>query len=176
MRADLVYLQTESGVSSLAALNYRNSKQTTQHKPTAEVKGGIVLYICLVYPHVIPEEMFKNILSTLYLWTIDVAFEKEMYIFIPRQQRWIYKQSASVRLFVHPSVIPSVRPSNRKERPLTATIFHRSLPNFYTMFILLKKFIICSFIKNCLKLLPWQPFFFFTFQAYLPMFLPYMKA
>ena len=71
---------------------------------------------------------------------------------------------------------PSVCPSVRKESPLTATIFHRSLPNFYTMFIPLKTFIICSFIKKCQKLLPWQPFFFFTFQAYLPMFVPYLKA
>ena len=75
-----------------------------------------------------------------------------------------------------PSVRHSVRLSVRKESPLTATIFHRSLPNFYTMFISLKHFIICSFIKKCQKLLPWQPFFFFTFQAYLPLFLTYMKA
>ena len=44
------------------------------------------------------------------------------------------------------------------------------------MFISLTDFIICSFRKKCQKLLPWQPFFFFTFQAYLPLFLPYMKA
>ena len=57
------------------------------------------------------------------------------------------------------SVRPSFSPSVQKESPLTATIFHWSLPNFYTMFISMKKFIICSFIKKCQKLLPWQPFF-----------------
>ena len=54
----------------------------------------------------------------------------------------------------------SVHPSVRKESPLTATIFHRSLPNFYSIFISLKNFIICSFIKKWQKLLPWQQFFF----------------
>ena len=75
----------------------------------------------------------------------------------------------------HLSVRPSVRPSVRKESPLTATIFHRSLPNLYTMFISLT-FYNMQFHKKCQKLLPWQPFFFFTFQAYLSMFVPYMKA
>ena len=74
------------------------------------------------------------------------------------------------------SVLPSVCPSVQNKSPFIPTIFHRSLPNFYSMFISLKNFIICSFIKKCQKLLPWQPFFFFTFQAYLLMFVPYMKA
>ena len=81
----------------------------------------------------------------------------------------------SQRPSICPSVSHSVPPSIRKESPLTATIFHRSLPNFYTMFISLKTFTICSFIKKFQKLFPWQPFFF-TFQAYLPMFVPYIKA
>ena len=40
----------------------------------------------------------------------------------------------------------------RKGSPLIATIFHQSLPNFYSIFIPLKNFIMCSFIKiwqNC---------------------------
>ena len=42
----------------------------------------------------------------------------------------------------------SVRPSIRKASPTTATIFHRSLPNLYSMLISLKKFIRCRFIKK----------------------------
>ena len=57
--------------------------------------------------------------------------------------------------------------SVRKANPLTAAIFHRSLPNLYSMCISLKNFIICSFIKKWQKLLPWQPLFFLTFNAYL---------
>ena len=38
----------------------------------------------------------------------------------------------------HPSVLPSFCPSVQKESPLIPTIFHRSLPNFYSMFISLK--------------------------------------
>ena len=75
---------------------------------------------------------------------------------------------------VHPSVIPSI--CSTKESHLTATIFHQSLPNFYSMFISMNNFIICSFIKKWQKVLSWQPFFFLSFNAYLPMFVPYIKA
>ena len=85
-------------------------------------------------------------------------------------------QRPSVRHSVRHSVRPSVRPSVTNESPVTATIFHRSLPNLYSMFIPMKNFIICSFIKKWQKLWPWQPFFFLSFNAYLPMSLPYMKA
>ena len=56
------------------------------------------------------------------------------------------------------------------------TIFPWSLPNFYSMFIPLKNFTICSFIKMWQKLLPRQPFFFSTYSTYLLMSVPYMKA
>ena len=52
------------------------------------------------------------------------------------------------------------------ESPLTATSFHRSLPNLYSMFIPMKYFI-CSFMKKWPKLLSWQPFLFLSFNAYL---------
>ena len=42
----------------------------------------------------------------------------------------------------------TVRLSVGNESPLTATIFHRSLPNLYNMFIPMKNFMICSFMKN----------------------------
>ena len=78
---------------------------------------------------------------------------------------------------VRPSVCWSVRPSLRP--PVRSSHSHNFLPslhNFYSMFISLKHFIICSFIKKFQKLLPWQPFFFLNFNAYLAMFLPNMKA
>ena len=90
--------------------------------------------------------------------------------FIPHQQGW---RGDIETVSVRPSIHPSIRP---KKSHLTATIFHRSLPNLYSMFISLKNFIICSFIKKWQKLLPWQPFFFLSFNAYLFMFIPYMKA
>ena len=52
------------------------------------------------------------------------------------------------------SLRPSIRPSVRNESPLTGTIFHRSLPNLYSMFIPMQNFIMCSFIKsgkNCCR-------------------------
>ena len=42
--------------------------------------------------------------------------------------------------------IASARPSARNESPVTATIFHQSLPNLYSMYTSLKNFIILSFI------------------------------
>ena len=86
-------------------------------------------------------------------------------LFIPRQQTLKGDiETVSVRLSV------------RKGSPLAATIFYRSLPNFYSMFIPLKNFTICSFIKMWQKLLPRQPFFFSTYSTYLLMSVPYMKA
>ena len=46
------------------------------------------------------------------------------------------------------SVCPTVYLSVRNESPLTTTIFYQSLSNVYSMFIPMKKFTICSFIKN----------------------------
>ena len=74
------------------------------------------------------------------------------------------------------SVRPSVCPSIQRESPLTATIFHQSLPNCYSLFIPMKSFIIFSFIKMWQKLLPWQTFFFSSFNTYLLMSVPYMKS
>ena len=91
-----------------------------------------------------------------------LRFWKIKTLFIPRQQRWRgYRNSQRLSIF----------PSVRNENPLTATIFHRSLPNLYSMFIPMTNVRICSFIKKWQKLLPWRPFFFLIFNAYLPMFL-----
>ena len=116
--------------------------------------------ICLV---VVVTEVFVSFLSSLHL--LLCTFHP------PSTTLKGDIETVTVRL----SFRPSFRPSVRKESPLTATTFHRSLPNFYSIFISLKNFIICSFIKKWQKLLPWQPFFL-SFNAYLPMSVPYMKA
>ena len=54
--------------------------------------------------------------------------------------------------------------------PLTAKIFHKSSPNFHSMFILMKKLFICRLFKSGEKLLLWQLIFFFfsfTWKAYM---------
>ena len=53
---------------------------------------------------------------------------------------------------LRPSVSPSFHQSIWKESPLTFTIFHRSLPNFYSIFIPLYKLYFLKFHKNVAKI------------------------
>ena len=62
------------------------------------------------------------------------------------------------------SVRPSVCPSIQRESPLTATIFHQSLPNCYSLFIPMKSFIIFSFIKMWQKIVAVTNIFLFKLQ------------
>ena len=110
---------------------------------------------------------YCNVLNvSFYLWQFTLKVNLW-------HQNFQLKQVFLYRLCLYksqrPSVFPFVCPSIRKESPLTATIFHLSLPNLYSIFISLKNFEICSFIKKWEKLLLCQPFFFLSFNAYLPM-------
>ena len=80
-------------------------------------------------------------------------------VVVPHQQLW---QSASVR------------PKRKSSQPQFFT--DPSQISTACSTASLKNFIICSFIKMWQKLFPWQPFSFLSFNAYLPMFVPYMKA
>ena len=68
-------------------------------------------------------------------------------LFLCVTNKYMYIETVSFCSFVCVSICLS-----RKESPLTATIFHPCLPNFYSMFISLKHFVICSFIKKMAKI------------------------
>ena len=77
-------------------------------------------------------------------------------------------ETVSVRLSVFPSVRPKRKSSHSHNVSPILTKFLQHLyitENFYTMY----------FHKKWQKLLP-QPFFFLSFNTYLPMFVPYMNA
>ena len=71
----------------------------------------------------------------------------------------------------------SVRPSFRSKRKSSySDNFSPILTKFLQHVYVAEKFYNMQFLKKFYKLLPWQPFFFLSFNAYLSMFFPYMKA